>query len=105
MERRYDNGKGIETQFQRKPEKAVRRLQTGKHECVYLRREPEEIQKEGKREMNYLEFLKTKIEIAEDTGFEAPPHSVNTGLKPHQRDAVMWALRGGRRAQDSAPGI
>ena len=48
--------------------------------------------------MNYLEFLKTKIEIAKDTGFEVPPDSVNTGLKPHQRDAVMWALKGGRRA-------
>ena len=48
--------------------------------------------------MNYLEFLKTKIEIAKNTGFEAPPETVNTGLKPHQRDAVIWALRGGRRA-------
>lgn len=48
--------------------------------------------------MNYLEFLKTKIEIAKDTGFEVPPETVNTGLKPHQRDAVIWALRGGRRA-------
>lgn len=48
--------------------------------------------------MNYLEFLKTKIEIAKDTGFEVPTDSVNTGLKPHQRDAVMWALKGGRRA-------
>lgn len=48
--------------------------------------------------MNYLEFLKTKIEIAKDSGFEVPPETVNTGLKPHQRDAVIWALRGGRRA-------
>ena len=48
--------------------------------------------------MNYLEFLKTKIEIAKDTGFEVPPETVNTGLKPHQRDAVIWALKGGRRA-------
>ena len=48
--------------------------------------------------MNYIEFLKTKIEIAKDTGFEVTPETVNTGLKPHQRDAVIWALRGGRRA-------
>ena len=48
--------------------------------------------------MNYLDFLKTKIEIAKDTGFEVPPETVNTSLKPHQRDAVIWALRGGRRA-------
>lgn len=33
--------------------------------------------------MNYIEFLKTKIEIAKDTGFEVTPETVNTGLKPH----------------------
>lgn len=48
--------------------------------------------------MNYLEFLKTKIEVAKDTGFDIPPDSVNTGLKLHQRDAVRWGLKGGRRA-------
>ena len=48
--------------------------------------------------MDYMEFLKTKIEIAKDSGFEVPPDSVNTELKPHQRDAVIWALRGGKRA-------
>ena len=48
--------------------------------------------------MNYLEFLKSKIEIAKDSGFEVEPSKVNKALKPHQKDAVMWALRGGRRA-------
>ena len=48
--------------------------------------------------MDYLEFLKTKIEIAKDTGFKVDPSSVNPALKPHQKDAVIWALRGGRRA-------
>ena len=48
--------------------------------------------------MDYLEFLKTKIEIAKDTGFDVDPSSVNPALKPHQRDSVIWALRGGRRA-------
>ena len=48
--------------------------------------------------MDYLEFLKTKIEIAKDTGFEVDSSSANPALKPHQRDAVIWALRGGRRA-------
>lgn len=47
---------------------------------------------------NYIEFLKTKIEIARETGFDVDPEEVNPALKPHQRDAVMWALRGGRRA-------
>lgn len=48
--------------------------------------------------MNYIEFLKTKIEIARETGFDVDPAAVNPALKPHQRDAVVWALRGGRRA-------
>lgn len=48
--------------------------------------------------MNYIEFLKTKIEIARETGFDVDLAAVNPALKPHQRDAVMWALRGGRRA-------
>ena len=55
--------------------------------------------------MNYLEFLKTKIEIAKDSGFKVPPETVNTGLKPHQRDAVIWALRGGRRALFESCGL
>ena len=48
--------------------------------------------------MTYDEFLETKIEIAKDTGFEVDPDEVNKALSPHQRDAVIWALKGGRRA-------
>ena len=48
--------------------------------------------------MGYLEFLKSKIEIAEDSGFTVDEKEINTALKQHQRDAVIWALRGGRRA-------
>jgi DNA modification methylase len=48
--------------------------------------------------MTYLEFLKTKIEIATESGFEVEPDKLNPALKPHQRDAVTWALRGGCRA-------
>ena len=48
--------------------------------------------------MNYLEFLKSKIDIAKDSGFEVKKEDINPTLKPHQRDAVMWAIRGGRRA-------
>ena len=46
----------------------------------------------------YYDFLKRKIDIAPESGFEIPPEAVNPALKPHQRDAVMWAVRGGRRA-------
>lgn len=46
----------------------------------------------------YLEFLKSKIETAPVSGFSVPEEDINQALKPHQRDAVRWALRGGRRA-------
>lgn len=48
--------------------------------------------------MTYKEFLETKIELATESGFIVDPKKVNKVLKPHQRDAVVWALKGGRRA-------
>jgi len=48
--------------------------------------------------MDYIEFLKSKIEIAKDTGFIIKPEEVNPVMKPHARDAVVWAVKGGRRA-------
>lgn len=48
--------------------------------------------------MNYKEFLQTKVETAPESGFEIDKSKINKALKPHQRDAVAWAIRGGRRA-------
>ena len=48
--------------------------------------------------MKYYDFLKSKMAIAKDTGFEISPNDLNKALMPHQRDMVAWALRGGRRA-------
>lgn len=45
-----------------------------------------------------MEFLKSKIEIAKDSGFTVKREEINPALKPHQKDAVIWALKGGRRA-------
>ena len=42
--------------------------------------------------------METKIELATDSGFIVNPEKINKALKPHQRDAVTWALKGGRRA-------
>ncbi len=53
---------------------------------------------ERKEEMNYQEFLKTKIEIAPESGFEVQTQEINKALLSHQKDAVKWALQGGRRA-------
>lgn len=48
--------------------------------------------------MTYQEFLQRKVEVAADSGFEVAPGEINPALLPHQRDAVIWALHGGRRA-------
>lgn len=48
--------------------------------------------------MTYREFLESKIELATDSGFEVDKSRINKALKPHQSDAVAWALKGGRRA-------
>lgn len=48
--------------------------------------------------MNYNEFLRTKVQVAPVSGFKVKPSDINPALKPHQRDAVVWACKGGRRA-------
>lgn len=48
--------------------------------------------------MNYIDFLKSKIEVAPISGFAIDKSEINPALKPHQRDAVKWAVHGGRRA-------
>lgn len=48
--------------------------------------------------MEYMDFLKSKMVIAPESGFDVDPAEVNRALKPHQRDAVVWAVRGGKRA-------
>lgn len=52
--------------------------------------------------MEYIDFLKNKMSIAPVSGFKTSIGDVKffdgTEIKPHQRDAVEWAIRGGRRA-------
>ncbi|WP_372183205.1 DNA methyltransferase [Xanthomonas axonopodis] len=38
------------------------------------------------------------MRVAPSLGFEVSPDDVHTILKPHQRDSVVWACSGGRRA-------
>ena len=47
---------------------------------------------------SYNDFLKSKVIVAPESGFDAEPSEVNSALKPHQRDAVLWSCKGGRRA-------
>ena len=48
--------------------------------------------------MTYHQFLESKIETAPVSGFDISREELNQALKPHQKDAVLWALHGGRRA-------
>lgn len=49
-------------------------------------------------ELSYQDFLKGKIEIAPENGFDICQDRINPILKPHQKDAVQWAIKGAQRA-------
>lgn len=55
--------------------------------------------------ISYKDFLLSKVAFAPETGFEISKDKINPALKPHQRDAVMWAVKGGRRALFEAFGL
>ena len=46
----------------------------------------------------YRAFLEAKVVHATSDGYEVGPEDIHPILKPHQRDIVRWAIRGGRRA-------
>jgi DNA modification methylase len=54
---------------------------------------------------SYQRFLQSKMAIAVETGLDCDPSEVNPILMPHQRAAVCWAVRGGRRALFEAFGL
>lgn len=49
-------------------------------------------------ERSYEEFLKHKIELSQESGWEIADDEIHPWLKPHQRVAVRWAVKGGCRA-------
>lgn len=53
----------------------------------------------------YMELVNAKREVAKMAGFDCDPSEVHDMLKPHQRDIVVWAVRGGRRAIFAAFGL
>ena len=55
--------------------------------------------------MKYDDFLKAKVKLAEQFGFDVHDHEVNQVLKPHQRDMVRWMVRMGRAACFAAFGL
>ena len=46
--------------------------------------------------MDYREFLRSKITVSAQFGFDPDESKYSPTLKPHQRDTVTWALRMGR---------
>ena len=54
---------------------------------------------------SYMEFLKSKMVIAPKSGIPINREEISDVLKPHQRDAVYWAVVGGRRALFEAFGL
>lgn len=48
--------------------------------------------------MTYEEFIKSKIAVAEMTGFDVDRGSLPTVYKDHQKDSIVWACKGGCRA-------
>ncbi len=53
----------------------------------------------------YIDFLRRKIRMASFDGFDVEPGDLNPVLKPHTRDIVRWALKGGRRAVFASFGL
>lgn len=53
----------------------------------------------------YLEFLRSKVKLAEQFGFDVADSDINPLLKPHQRDIVRWMIRMGRCACFAAFGL
>ena len=53
----------------------------------------------------YDEFLRAKVKLAEQFGFDVADSDVNPILKPHQRDIVRWLIKMGRAACFAAFGL
>ncbi|MCC4288472.1 DNA methyltransferase [Vreelandella aquamarina] len=54
---------------------------------------------------DYQQFLEGKIKLSEMHGIDCSADEINPILKPHQRDIVQWAVRGGKRAIFAAFGL
>lgn len=54
---------------------------------------------------DYIEFLKDKMAISHQTGFEVKADELTPYLYPHVKDTVRWAVSGGCRAIFSSFGM
>lgn len=49
-------------------------------------------------DVSYDDFLKSKIRLAQPSGFKCKLSEINKALKPHNKLMVKWMVEGGRRA-------
>ena len=54
---------------------------------------------------DYISFLKSKMAISHNTGFDISPEEITPTLYPHVKDTVRWAVQGGCRAIFSSFGM
>jgi hypothetical protein len=54
---------------------------------------------------DYTEFLRAKIKMAHFRGFDVAQDELNPKLRPHTKDIVRWAVKGGSRAVFAAFGL
>ena len=55
--------------------------------------------------MEYIDFLKNKMAISSQTGFDITDEDITPTLFPHVKDTVKWAVKGGCRAVFSSFGM
>ena len=55
--------------------------------------------------MTYMDFLKEKMAVSHETGFDIFPDELTPTLYPHVKDTVRWAVKGGCRAIFSSFGM
>ena len=55
--------------------------------------------------MEYIDFLRNKMAVSHETGFEVFPDELTATLYPHVKDTVRWAIKGGCRAIFSSFGM
>lgn len=55
--------------------------------------------------MDYIDFLKNKMAVSSQTGFDVDESELTPSLFPHVKDTVRWAVKGGCRAIFSSFGM
>lgn len=57
------------------------------------------------KQVDYIDFLKKKMAISAESGFEVKDEELTQSLFPHVKDTVKWAVKGGCRAIFSSFGM